>query len=75
MGAAFAEDLASKGWKIALFDIVNNEELVSRLSGAATFYKVNVADYDEQGKAFQEVWNKHGRLDLVCPNAGIADRR
>jgi NAD(P)-dependent dehydrogenase (short-subunit alcohol dehydrogenase family) len=58
-----------------LFDLNNNEELIKDLGDLATFHKCNVASYNDQSVGFQDVWKAHGRLDLVCPNAGILDRR
>lgn len=75
MGEAFARDLVGQGWQVALFDLNNNEELIKDLGGLATFHKCNVASYEDQSRGFQHVWKAHGRLDLVCPNAGILDRR
>jgi NAD(P)-dependent dehydrogenase (short-subunit alcohol dehydrogenase family) len=28
-----------------------------------------------QAEAFQQVWNKYGRIDALCANAGIVDKR
>lgn len=28
-----------------------------------------------QAEMFQKVWNKYGRIDALCANAGIVDRR
>lgn len=28
-----------------------------------------------QARAFQEVWDRYGRLDALCANAGIVDKR
>ncbi|KAK1657894.1 15-hydroxyprostaglandin dehydrogenase [Colletotrichum godetiae] len=74
IGEAFTLDLVSKGWRIAMFDIKPNADLVTKLEDAVTFYQVDVADYESQAKCFQETWDKFGRLDLVCTNAGIFDQ-
>ncbi|KAF5519076.1 15-hydroxyprostaglandin dehydrogenase [Colletotrichum aenigma] len=34
----------------------------------------DVSSYDEQAKTFQEVWNRHGRIDALLANAGVPDR-
>jgi NAD(P)-dependent dehydrogenase (short-subunit alcohol dehydrogenase family) len=75
MGEALSTHLAEKGWQVAMFDIRNNEELATALGDNASFHNCNVADYDSQAKAFQEVWDKYGRIDALCANAGIVDRR
>lgn len=75
MGEAFVLDLVSKGWQVAMFDIQANADLQSKVGDAATSYKCDVSDYDQQAECFQKVWDTYGRLDLVCLNAGIFDRR
>lgn len=75
MGEALAEDLVKKGWQVAMADIQQNAELASKLGESASFHQCDVADYDSQAKAFEEVWAKYGRLDALCANAGIVDKR
>ncbi|KAL4893689.1 hypothetical protein BDV59DRAFT_192857 [Aspergillus ambiguus] len=74
MGEALSEDLVDRGWQVAMADIQNNAELTSKLGDNATFHYCDVADYDIQAKAFQEVWDRYGRLDALCANAGIVDK-
>lgn len=74
MGEALSRDLTSKGWKVAMADIQANEELSKELGEHAAFFQCDVADYDSQAHMFQAVWNKYGRLDAACLNAGIVDR-
>lgn len=75
MGEALSESLVKKGWQVAMADIQQNAQLVSKLGDSASFHHCDVADYDSQANAFQEVWNKYGRLDALCANAGIVDKR
>lgn len=75
MGEALSENLVKKGWRVAMADIQQNGQLASKLGDSASFHYCDVADYDSQAKAFQEVWNKYGRLDALCANAGIVDKR
>ena len=28
-----------------------------------------------QAEVFQQVWDKHGKIDALCANAGIVDKR
>ncbi|OCL09739.1 15-hydroxyprostaglandin dehydrogenase [Glonium stellatum] len=74
MGEGITRDLVSKGWKVAMADIQPNAELARELGDRAEFYMCNVADYDSQAEMFQKVWDKHGRIDALCANAGIVDR-
>ncbi|CAM1505038.1 Fc.00g106750.m01.CDS01 [Cosmosporella sp. VM-42] len=75
MGEALTEDLVSKGWQVAMTDIQPNAKLASKLGENASFHKCDVSDYDSQANCFQEVWDKYGRLDALCANAGIVDKR
>lgn len=75
MGTALSIDLVSKGWQVAMADIQPNSELQQKLGEDASYHHCNVADYDSQATCFQEVWDKYGRLDALCANAGIVDRR
>lgn len=75
MGEALSRHLVSKGWKVAMADIQTNEKLSKELGDNAAFFETNVADYDSQAKTFQAVWDKWRRIDALCANAGISDRR
>ncbi|KAJ3942191.1 uncharacterized protein N0V96_007685 [Colletotrichum fioriniae] len=57
-----------------MFDIKPNPDLIEKLGGPVIFHQVDVAEYESQARCFQETWNKYGRLDLVCTNAGIFDQ-
>ncbi len=76
MGTALATDLISKDWAVACVDIQEEagKALAVELGPNAHFIKCDVADYDDQARMFTEVWNKWGRLDALCANAGIVDR-
>jgi NAD(P)-dependent dehydrogenase (short-subunit alcohol dehydrogenase family) len=74
MGEALSEDLVSKGWQVAMADITPNKALSARLGENASFHKCDVADYDSQANCFQEVWDRYGRIDALCANAGIVDK-
>lgn len=75
MGEALARDLVSKGWRVCMADINPNDTLSAELGDAAFFAKTNVADYDSQARTFTETFEKWGRIDALCANAGIVDRR
>jgi NADP-dependent 3-hydroxy acid dehydrogenase YdfG len=75
MGEALSRHLVEKGWNVAMADIQQNEALAKELGQNAFFIKTNVADYDSQAKTFQAVWDKWGRIDALCANAGIVDRK
>ena len=75
MGTALSVDLVSKGWQVAMADIQPNAELQQKLGDNASYHHCDVADYDSQATCFQAVWDKYGRLDALCANAGIVDKR
>ncbi|KAM0278484.1 hypothetical protein ACHAQH_005151 [Verticillium albo-atrum] len=74
MGEALSRNLAGKGWHVAMADINANDALSSELGPNASFHRTDVADYDSQARTFQEVWNRHGRIDALLANAGIVDK-
>jgi NAD(P)-dependent dehydrogenase (short-subunit alcohol dehydrogenase family) len=75
MGLALSRELVGRGWKVAMADIQPNAELSKELGDKAEFFKTDVADYDSQAETFQATFNKWGRIDALCANAGIVDRR
>ncbi|KXH59232.1 15-hydroxyprostaglandin dehydrogenase [Colletotrichum nymphaeae SA-01] len=74
IGEAFTLYLVGKGWRVAMFDIKPNPDLIKKLGDAVIFHHVDVSEYESQARCFQKTWDKYGRLDLVCTNAGILDQ-
>jgi NAD(P)-dependent dehydrogenase (short-subunit alcohol dehydrogenase family) len=76
MGAALATTLIALGWKVACVDIqeIPGVAFAASLGPNAQFFHVNVASYASQAAMFTAVWEKWGRIDALCANAGIADR-
>lgn len=71
MGLAVAKALAARGgWNLHLLDLRPPLEAVA----GATFWKVNVLEYDALANAFQNIFDHDGRLDFVFANAGIVER-
>jgi NAD(P)-dependent dehydrogenase (short-subunit alcohol dehydrogenase family) len=66
IGRTIAEAFAGVGAKVAVFDVA---------VGAFDSYKVDVADESQVTAAFDEVVARHGRVDVLFNNAGIALRR
>ncbi|KAF2823572.1 NAD(P)-binding protein [Ophiobolus disseminans] len=75
IGQGIARKLVESGWIVAVADVKENKEFAEELGDAATYYKCDVADYDSQAETFQKVFDKHGRIDALCANAGIVDKR
>ena len=76
MGEALFRDRVVKGWIVAGLDVQEKvgEALAKELGPNASFYKCNIADYDDQARVLQSVFNTHGRIDALLANAGIVDR-
>lgn len=76
MGEALARDLVTKGWHVACLDVQKQAggALVAELGDNAIFIQCDISDYDQQAKAYTEVWKKYGRIDALLANAGIVDR-
>ena len=66
IGRVVAEAFAAVGARVAIFDLV--------AAGKDT-YQVDVADEAQVKAAFDQVVGRHGRLDVLFNNAGIAIRR
>ncbi len=66
IGAAVAAGLAAVGARVAIFDLAASGE---------DAYKVDVADEAQVKTAFDRVLARHGRLDVLFNNAGIAIRK
>ncbi len=74
IGATTSAALIKDGWTVALLgrDINSLEATAKDLGTTATPISCDVSDPQSVAKAFQEVKNKFGRLDLLFNNAGIA---
>jgi NAD(P)-dependent dehydrogenase (short-subunit alcohol dehydrogenase family) len=66
IGGVVADAFAAVGAKVAIFDIAAEGD------GA---YKVDVANEPQVESAFADVVARHGRLDILFNNAGIAIRK
>ena len=75
MGEALSKSLVENGWNVAMADIQSNASLVKQLGDKGAFFNTNVADYHSQAITFQAVWDKWGRIDALCANAGICDKK
>jgi NAD(P)-dependent dehydrogenase (short-subunit alcohol dehydrogenase family) len=65
IGRAVAEAFAAAGARVAIFDLAATGE---------DGYKVDVADESQVKAAFDQVVARHGRIDVLFNNAGIAIR-
>ncbi|HET9488840.1 MAG TPA: SDR family NAD(P)-dependent oxidoreductase [Methylomirabilota bacterium] len=65
IGRVVAEAFAAVGARVAIFDVAASEGV----------HRVDVADEAQVREAFADVVARHGRLDVLFNNAGIAIRR
>jgi len=66
IGRTIADAFAGVGAHVAIFD---------RVAAGPDGYKVDVTDESQVKAAFDEVMKRHGRVDVLFNNAGIALRR
>jgi NAD(P)-dependent dehydrogenase (short-subunit alcohol dehydrogenase family) len=66
LGKAVADAFAAVGARVVVFDLA---------ATGGDGYKVDVADERQVKAAFEDVVARHGRLDVLFNNAGIAIRR
>lgn len=67
IGLALVNDLAAKGWKLAIVDMntTQGEAIVAKLGeDNAIFIKADVSKWEENVKFFKIVKEKFGRIDF-----------
>ena len=78
IGEELSRGLVAKGWKVAGLDLAVQsaaaEELSKELGDAFIFISCDVSNYDELAKAFSKTFEKWGRIDALCSNAGFVDK-
>ncbi|RAQ50275.1 short-chain dehydrogenase [Aspergillus flavus] len=75
MGLDVAQELDKTGlWKVHIIGSNANrgEEAAASLRNTI-FHQVDVTKYEQQGAAFDKIFNEEKRLDFVLANAGIAE--
>lgn len=79
MGESIARELAGRGGHVILADIEKEaadrvaQDILTR-GGAAVAMQVDVADPEDVQAAADEVFLRHGRLDVLVNNAGVSMR-
>lgn len=73
IGKATAERFAEEGAKIVICDVMEEagQATAKTLGPDARFYKVNVTNRQDVQAWVDDVWAKHGRIDVLVNNAGI----
>ena len=76
IGEALTRDFISKGWLVAAFDIQDDlgKALESELGDRFFYVHCDLAVYEEQAASFQKTFDKWGKIDAFCHNAGLVDQ-
>jgi len=65
MGLAGAELLIKSGWNVTVFDFNKaGAGVAAALGSKALFVQGNALLCDDQARAFQQTWEKWGRVDV-----------
>ena len=73
LGAAIATRMAEEGAAVAIVDVdADGGERVTAALPDASFHRCDVADEDAVAAMFAAVVARHGRLDVLVNNAGVA---
>ncbi len=74
IGAATAERLAKKGWRLALVDLdeANAQATAERCGGDALRFGADITDSDSLSAAVDATVERFGGIDLCFANAGVA---
>ncbi|KAI7227394.1 hypothetical protein KC330_g8421 [Hortaea werneckii] len=78
IGRAVATMLVNRGFQVAIADLnyAHAKAVATALGAQVNAYEVDAASWDSQTKAFQQALEDlGGRVDVVCPIAGIGERR
>ncbi|RMY88476.1 hypothetical protein D0864_06635 [Hortaea werneckii] len=78
IGRAVTTMLVDRGYKVAIADLnyAHAKDVATALGPQVYAYEVDAASWESQKKAFQQALEDlGGRVDFVCPIAGIGERR
>ena len=80
IGYGIAEKLAEEGKAIAIFDIINREEVedsikdLEDLGVPVLYYQGDLTSDKDRGDFCREIMQEFGRIDILVNNAGVAPR-
>jgi len=81
IGLAMTRYFASQGHRVSVFDINDKtgpgivaEVAAEHPKAALSFKRCDVSSWDEQAAVFKQVYQEHGRIDVVMANAGISEQ-
>ncbi|XP_020894863.1 15-hydroxyprostaglandin dehydrogenase [NAD(+)]-like [Exaiptasia diaphana] len=82
IGYAFCEELLKQGAKVVvLIDVLTKEGTDAQAAlqaeygpGSAVFIECDVTNNEDLKSAMNTVIKEHGKLDILCNNAGVAEQ-
>lgn len=81
LGLSMTKYFASLGYIVTIFDVNTNagHKVVAEVASenpeaVVSFKRTDVTSWDDQAKAFREVYQQHGKIDVVMANAGISEQ-
>ena len=77
LGKAMSRLFAECGAKVAVCDIAGGEaitEEINNAGGTAKYYRFDIRDREQIEKAFAEIMNDFGSIDVLVNNAGVFDK-
>jgi NAD(P)-dependent dehydrogenase (short-subunit alcohol dehydrogenase family) len=75
LGAGIARRFAAEGATVVIGDVIDGTETAAELNGSAAnheYVKLDVSKTDEVESTFSDVAERHGGLDILANNAGVA---
>jgi 3-oxoacyl-[acyl-carrier protein] reductase len=74
IGEGICEVFCKEGATVALWDVLDGEEVVNKISekgGSIFFQKVDVTNQESVDAAVSEIIKKHQKIDILINNAGV----
>ena len=74
IGEGICEVFCKEGATVALWDVLDGEEVVNKISekgGSIFYHKVDVTDQESVDTAVSEIIEKYQKIDILINNAGI----
>ncbi len=75
IGQAIAELFAAEGASVVIWDLLNEgavtSETIQANGGNASFSKISVTNKEQVEAGMKEVFEEHGKIDILINNAGI----
>ena len=80
IGYGIAKKLADDGFALAIFDIINKEDVLDNISELekksvpVLYYQGDLSKEDDRGDFADQLMSEFGRVDILVNNAGVAPK-